>query len=121
MEGEELKLLIYSTRLVELVMAALQSTESSEFSRYVKLEAVWILINITAGDEEELKPLFSDTSFINTVNALLKSPLDDLQLTDQLMYLFGNMTGSSTALRVSILEHFNLLGIILFIMRSQAA
>ena len=42
-----------------------------------------------------------------------------MQLIDQIMYLFGNMTGSSPQLRQRIIEQYNIIDVIIRILRSS--
>ena len=48
------------------------SENNNELQRYIKLEAIWILINLSYGDDDDLEIIFShNNSQINNFNTML--------------------------------------------------
>lgn len=79
------------------------------------LEAGWILSNLAYGSEEQLTKLvqyggYGKPGFVEIMTNLLNS--QDLILIDQIMFLFGNITGTSPDLRASTRNNFDLLSVI---------
>ena len=71
-----------------------------ELLRYMKLEAVWILTNIAYGEEAEVLQLIQYGNEINFSEIMQNIfAQKDLILIDQIMYLMGNVTGTSKTAR----------------------
>ena len=97
-------------------MLALQN----EPNRYIKLEAGWILTNIAYGDEDDFVKLFTNQNFVNIINSFLQDPDNyDMQLIDQIMFLFGNMTGSSHDFCEYIISEYNIVDVIIGILEQS--
>jgi hypothetical protein len=48
------------------------SENNNELHRYLKLEAIWILINLSYGDDDDLEMIFShNNSQLNNFNTIL--------------------------------------------------
>jgi hypothetical protein len=101
--------IIANTPLVDVVFSILAE---SDIMPYLKLEAGWILTNLAYGSEDELKTLIEygghdgKPSFVQIMTQMLES--NDLVMIDQIMFLFGNITGTSSDLRATIRVNFDL-------------
>ena len=84
-EGEvcDLSAILNDTNLLQIIAGILQHPDntSTQLIRHIKLEATWIMTNITFGDAEHIKMMLSDEyEFISHFNLILKG--NDLQMID---------------------------------------
>ena len=61
-EVEELEQIIKETNLLEMISAILKAPDNieAEMIRFMKLEATWILTNITFGDEDVIEIMLNE-------------------------------------------------------------
>ena len=70
------KLLDPSNNLIRVIdqILGLKDSESLELMRYLKLEASWILVNISVAPHEVIEVIFkSEFKFVENLNQILKS------------------------------------------------
>lgn len=73
----------------------------------IRLEAGWIMTNLAYGNEEELQSLLGYTldngmNLLQFIKRVFSNHQHDLVLVDQIMFLLGNVTGTSENLRIAI-------------------
>jgi hypothetical protein len=74
-----------------------------EMIRYMKLEATWILTNISFGDEGVIETmLLEEYDLIKHFNLILES--DDHLMFDQVIWLIANIAATSHALKKKMLS-----------------
>jgi len=74
-EIEELTPILKETNLLEMINAILQAPDNieAEMVRYMKLEATWILTNISFGDEEVIEMMLDEQyDFVKHFNLILE-------------------------------------------------
>ena len=76
-------------------------------NRYVRLECGWILANIAYSSSEILEKLFND-HFIQAIATVFTEKPTDMVMLDQLMFLMGNLTGTSDQMRQKVRHYLNL-------------
>jgi hypothetical protein len=71
--------------------------------RYLRLEASWILTNLSYAHEQDLILLFEPKfGFIEHINKILDSK--DIIMIDQIIWLISNTAGESSHLRSMMLK-----------------
>lgn len=90
------------TRLLEFLAEILAISQNTEFTRYLQLEATWILTNLAFGRESDLLSILDQKyGILTNVTNFLDG--DDLQMIDLVLKLISNICGESLALRNLVL------------------
>lgn len=74
-EIQDLGQIVKETNLLEMLSAILKAPDNieAEIIRHIKLEATWVLTNITFGDEDVIEMIFLDQyDFIGHFNLILE-------------------------------------------------
>ena len=91
-------------------MMPLSWTETDSDKTNLKLEALWILINLSYNDGGDLFKLFDENhnyDFVKSMELVMSQSLSNFQLFDQFMYLMSNMTADKRT-RLLVKQHFDL-------------
>ena len=70
---------------------------TNQLIRYLKLEATWILIHLSFGQECHEKIFDPKYQIINHLNLILKG--NDIQMIDQAIWICANMAAESQELK----------------------
>jgi len=112
---DEMNNLIQNSTLMPIILQILSVPHSPDV-KYMQLEAGWILTNLAFGSSDTLKLIFTP-DFTRVINLLLASC--DIVMLDQLMFLFGNITGTDKELRRMVRSFFDLPGVIIAVLENN--
>lgn len=94
--------IVRQTGILEIISQILGADGGNDLTRYLKLEATWILTNLAYGSEQDLMVVLdSKFAIANHLNRILEG--NDLQLIDQVIWFIANTCGESLNLRNLIL------------------
>lgn len=101
----DLASIIKNTNLLAMVHAILQAPDNvhPELVRYLKLEATWILTNVTFCDEDIINEMLDQQyDFVTHFNLILEGK--DYQMIDQVIWLIANIAATSDNLKNQMLS-----------------
>ena len=86
--------ILESTNMLDFIDQVMSFDDSSDLLvKYLKLEATWIMTNLTYGTDEDILKIFAykDGIIVEHMNRLMKS--NDIQIIDQILWIISNACG----------------------------
>ena len=94
---------LYDSKLLGAVEIALEGN-FDEYTKYVQLEAVWVLINVGYGPKHDCRLTFTP-KIISSINTILTQ--NDFQLLDEVYFFLSNIISNSTHLQNMVVREYN--------------
>ena len=111
-DDKHYQILIDNEDFMSVIFKLVECRETNPSATNLKLEALWILINLAYGDDEDILKFVADERFTEAMKIVMLQSQQNFQVFDLLMFLMCNLTfGPRT--RSLVKEHFDLCSLII--------